>query len=1426
MTSAYRGPLDRLVRIGAIMILSTCRTLNSLQRILCFVLLFWVLPLTNIAFSKNEPWEGTLFSGNPESISRAAAAIPSTAGASVVVLLDEKRFVFDDLGRSSRTEKLVYRILTPKGVDELDSVQVLWAPWYQERPSIRVRVITPDFAVHILDQKTLNEGQAHDESPKSYIDERVLEGPLPAVEIGAVVEREIVTTEKIPFFDKGCIKRVVCGRPVPVQQARVIIDAPTALPLRYLSRLLPAEEPVRKEASGRVELTFETGPLSAIERIEPFLPSDVPRWPYIAFSTGDSWQAVAARYAQIVEGRIHPEEVRGLVSRTLQGKKDRMEVIASLVARLHKETRYTGVEFGQSSIVPQPAAEILKRKYGDCKDKSLLLVSMLRAAGIQAQMALLLTGHGQDLDKELPGMGMFSHVIVRVPGTPALWIDATDEYARVGQLPTGDKGRLALVVDPNTTALIPTPESTSSDNRLVETREFHLSELGPARVIETSETWGLFERNYRSTYSGSDSNDERENLEDYVKQTYLAKRLEKLEVSDPNDFDVPFRIRLEAAEAGRGITDEKNAVVAIRLNEITHLLPAEFSQADSSEISENSSASLATNKSNKSRTADYVLFEPFINEWHYRIIPPPGYKPQALPASVKEDLGPASLSRQFSVSQEGVVRADFRFDTAKSRFTPAEVETLRVGIKRLEKGEPIILQFEQVGESWLTAGKIREALREFKSLAALHPNEGLHHAQIARTLLTAGLGEAAREEARLGVQLDPQSVVAYQTLALVLQYDLVGRQFKKGFDMAGAENAFRKAKALDPLNSVGIANLAILLEHDEKGIRYGPKSRLNEAISEYQSIKENLSEAGVEANLPVAMMWARRFKDLMEMTQGASVPSSYLSYRLVAIAATEGSETALKEALRALSSDALRRSTLLNAAELLMQLRFYPQAADLMAAGAQGTANAANTLTRVALLRTLRRHDEFSDPQDDPRTAVKKLFRVILDPDPMPQELLQLMSHHSRQDFGPEEEKELQERMASLRRSLASTRLLPDLLLDLILGVTQMTVEGGDTVGYRIRMQGPGMSGTQQNAFYVTKEERQYRLLGGGWSIADAGMEVLERVEKGDLLGARRLLDWIREDETLGGGDDPLSGSVFARFWSKGVETDKDAIRSAAATLLVERKMEAGKEAIGTGAASQRAQRKEAKTAIPILTMGREAAKTDAARQEFDLALAQAFGKAGENEKLLPVAQRLLASAPDSLTAFHILGRTLTGLKRWTDAEKLAEARLERHSDDPHAIRLLASIADKKGELEKTSEYLLRLVKSGKAEAPDFNNLAWNDLIRGQVIEEALQVAQRSALLSQNKNAAALHTLASLYAEVGKTAEARDVALQSLEVSGQDDLNSQTWYVLGRIAEQYGFNDAAAANYRKVEQPRAEESTFSSCYLLAQRRLKAMNASR
>ncbi|MEI9969996.1 MAG: hypothetical protein WDM87_15750 [Terracidiphilus sp.] len=120
------------------------------------------------------------------------------------------------------------------------------------------------------------------------------------------------------------------------------------------------------------------------------------------------------------------------------------------------------------------------------------------------------------------------------------------------------------------------------------------------------------------------------------------------------------------------------------------------------------------------------------------------------------------------------------FDTEKRRYTVAEATALRNEIADLINGPAILVNFEPEGAALLREGKVKEALASYRALIALNPNAAVHHLQVADVLLEAGMGEAARDEARLAVKLDPTSALAERTLAEILKHDLVGRNLRAG----------------------------------------------------------------------------------------------------------------------------------------------------------------------------------------------------------------------------------------------------------------------------------------------------------------------------------------------------------------------------------------------------------------------------------------------------------------------------------------------------------------------------------------------------------------------------------------------------------------------------------------------------------------------
>ena len=380
-----------------------------------------------------QPWDSA-FTSDTVGVFKAAAQIQVPADQPVDILLEDYRYNFSPDGRLHETYRKVYRIVRQDSAAGWSSIERQCEPWRDSRPTLRARVITSDGVIHSLDPKTVADAPAADADPDVFTDARVLRAPLPAVAAGAVVEYELSIDPRPAFSEAGVSGRVSVFDSVPIEQFHVVLDAPRGTPLKTIARGIDERLIQRSSPKGATpHMELDLGPLKARKDFESNLPFNVPTWPYLAFTTAQSWQTIAPRYSAIVDAQIDAADVRPLMA-SIDRTALPATIAAQLASQLHRNIRYIGVEFGDAAIVPARPDDVMQRKYGDCKDKSVLLAAMLRAAGLKANIALLDSGFGPDTDPEIPGVDRFDHAIVyvEIPGKP-MWIDATAIEYRIGR---------------------------------------------------------------------------------------------------------------------------------------------------------------------------------------------------------------------------------------------------------------------------------------------------------------------------------------------------------------------------------------------------------------------------------------------------------------------------------------------------------------------------------------------------------------------------------------------------------------------------------------------------------------------------------------------------------------------------------------------------------------------------------------------------------------------------------------------------------------------------------------------------------------------------------------------------------------------------------------------------------------------------------
>ncbi len=185
---------------------------------------------------------------------------------------------------------------------------------------------------------------------------------------------------------------------------------------------------------------------------------NMPRWTlpnkYFILSSLHSWKQVN-EWAQEVFTLNEKSELDHVFDEIFNGKEYPDEKIDKIINFVQDDIRYMGIESGIGSIKPFPPEQVVNQRFGDCKDKSLLLVSLLKKIGIEkAYPVLVNTIMQHDVDKLYPSNEVFNHCIVRFDyKDTSYWVDPsiTQQGGNFRNLYNYDYGKVLIIGLPSDT---------------------------------------------------------------------------------------------------------------------------------------------------------------------------------------------------------------------------------------------------------------------------------------------------------------------------------------------------------------------------------------------------------------------------------------------------------------------------------------------------------------------------------------------------------------------------------------------------------------------------------------------------------------------------------------------------------------------------------------------------------------------------------------------------------------------------------------------------------------------------------------------------------------------------------------------------------------------------------------------------------------
>jgi transglutaminase-like putative cysteine protease len=253
----------------------------------------------------------------------------------------------------------------------------------------------------------------------------------------------------------------------PVLYNEVIVEAPPQTPI-FLDVLHGhPDRRIDKDENGRhvTRLVWETPPLIPDEPLSPALTEIVPM---VVGSTFKTWTDLRSWYTEAIRDFSVPdEEVKRLAAELTKGRTTREAKLEALFDFVADDIRYVNYVSGEWYLPNRPQ-QLLARREGDCDDKALLLITLLRAVGIDAEEVMVQSRQTNEpsllLSKNV-AVPMFDHGIAFLPGPGGgTYLDATSPESRLGPLPSMDARALGLMVDNQPAQIRELPRGSPDDH--------------------------------------------------------------------------------------------------------------------------------------------------------------------------------------------------------------------------------------------------------------------------------------------------------------------------------------------------------------------------------------------------------------------------------------------------------------------------------------------------------------------------------------------------------------------------------------------------------------------------------------------------------------------------------------------------------------------------------------------------------------------------------------------------------------------------------------------------------------------------------------------------------------------------------------------------------------------------------------------------
>ena len=413
-------------------------------------------------------------------------------------------------------------------------------------------------------------------------------------------------------------------------------------------------------------LSWEVTGLERVE-VESDMPGEAEYSPVVQVSSYEDWDEFAGWWWKLIEKQFTvTEEMRTTLRGLVADAKTDLERARAVYEFVIRDIRYVAWEFGIHGYKPYKANTIFERRFGDCKDKAILISTLLRELGIKCYPVLIRSENPRSReDLTLPMVNHFNHCIAYLPpadGREGLFFDGTAEFHGFENLPASDRGASVVVVRDGKAELLRIAENDARESIISVKSEVELEEDGKGKARASVRFSGLTDSVTRARMV-TEADRERE-IESFFAAVLGEGRVDRFEVSDLDDLTRPVEIDASLSFDAIGSRRDDRIEIGLRA----------------------SGARLSRFCAKEYRVHDLLLPAGRTEKTETVFLLPEGWSVPAPPEPVDLDneLGRYHLEVRVEPGRATVIR---ELRLAKSRVTPQEYEAFREFCNLVDRAE-------------------------------------------------------------------------------------------------------------------------------------------------------------------------------------------------------------------------------------------------------------------------------------------------------------------------------------------------------------------------------------------------------------------------------------------------------------------------------------------------------------------------------------------------------------------------------------------------------------------------------------------------------------------------------------------------------------------------------------------------------------------